>query len=122
MKTIPDKFGANGMKYELLKRSDEAAVYKTFTSDDAFIGWEVHCVRRREPETFTRAGKTYTSPAFEQLASNEDFGRYAWYFDRNFPEQMEERFNRYRNWRSEGGLGAIRKKVSIPVKKNIQKT
>ena len=80
MKTIPQSFGTTDRHYELAQRSAHVALYRVYrqTSSDPgpLLGYEVHVIRFR-PES-QLLGKTIE--AYERLASNEDFGKWAWSF------------------------------------------
>ena len=78
IKPIPEEFRKNGLRFKILKRNTNAVLYEISiwleTCRKRVVGFEVHKIR---------VGQTHpkdTSPyaLTERLASNEEFGRYAW--------------------------------------------
>lgn len=91
MQTIPQTFKHGGYTYNLVKRNDKVAIYhvigqipydvnKSFT-----VGYETHIIRHRKArhnEFVNPQGKNIIIQSVdkEMLASDNDFGMYAWFF------------------------------------------
>ena len=72
------------MELELIKRTDDIAIYATFIHG-AHNSYEVHIIRKVKQasrEFRDSTGKTHIikTEAGEKLAASSDFGRYAWSF------------------------------------------
>jgi hypothetical protein len=102
VKLIPETFNHSGYTYNLMKRSDKVALYHVIGKDPCdtkknyTVAYEVHKIRIRSPRTYNIAdlqGKTRVIETVlrEVLASDSDFGQYAWAF-RDL-ELAENRFN-----------------------------
>ena len=71
----PATFTKNDTYYELLKYSDKTALYVARTDKGHIIGYEVHILRYNKE----RAIRGVKISANVRLASDKDFGKYAWY-------------------------------------------
>ena len=72
---IPREFKKNGMNYILLFRVENICIYTQFYGDTK-VGYEVHRIRKHEGRCISG---NEIKPA-EYLASNEEFGRFAWFY------------------------------------------
>jgi len=69
-----------GRRFELERRSVHAAIYRQIHLKYGLIAYEVHIIRHRpaRPGWGNSAGRVLE--ACEQLASNAEFGKWAWSF------------------------------------------
>lgn len=86
MKTLPKNFRKNGCDLEIIKRARHIALLEVSSKGDV-RGYEVHKVREM-PECICCGAIV---EAREKLASNEEFGTYAWSF--NEYETAREKFD-----------------------------
>ena len=73
-KFCPKTFTANSYHYELIKLDGNLAIFK------CKAGYEVHVLRWKKQEVKTIKGKEVIFKEGVRLASNEEFGKYAWSF------------------------------------------
>ena len=74
MKQIPNEFKKQNFEFRLLARRYNVALY--MKKRDKIYSYEVHIIRKRKE----RILDGNVIPAGEYLASNEEFGYYAWSF------------------------------------------
>lgn len=80
MKTLPDRYSANGWRYKLVQRNAVAAIYSQSMHPDLPSGteaaaYEVFVVKRLPDVTFPN-GKT--TPAHEAVPNPSQWGSQAW--------------------------------------------
>ena len=97
IKPIPEEFHANGMRYTLQRRMNNVAIYNTY-SGELHVGYEVHLIRQRKAGTGKFGDTVVSFPAKETLASNEDFGTYAWYNTLSDYASAEKQYLGHANW------------------------
>jgi hypothetical protein len=103
IKPIPEEFQTNGMRYTLQRRMNNVAIYNTF-SGELHIGYEVHLIRKMKARVITIKGRTTEIPYREVLASNEDFGHYAWYYTLSDYASAEKQYLGHANWAQESRI------------------
>lgn len=90
---LPQEKNKNGYRYNLVERSDKAAIYSQVNikfphADDdqknpqKIIGYEVCKILIANPVTLVdkRTGRSYDYPAKEKFPGDENFGKTAWAF------------------------------------------
>ena len=94
IKQIPLEFKKNKLIYKLVKRTEKAVLYSVFNKEGVQYAWEVHKIRLKCVNAHARFDSLrligYTH--FECLASNEEFGTYAWCYHITALNKAEERF------------------------------
>ncbi len=75
MNKLKESFTKNGMRYSLLTRCDQIAIYEQWF-ENTFVGYEVHEIQSHNGLEI--AGKEI--PATEYLCSNEQFGKKAFFY------------------------------------------
>jgi len=86
MKRIPAEFNKNGYHFRLVRGEGTVAIYEQSKAGNIF-GYEVHKTRIK-PSGTAKYRKSNGSlrvvnyPEREVLASNEDFGKYGWSYEK----------------------------------------
>lgn len=93
---IPEKTKKNGLNLEIIEKTEKVVIYRQLNDSKVVYAYQVHkvrfkreCTRKiRHPDG--RINIIYY-PNREVLASNEEFGRYAWSY--NTYEAAKNKYN-----------------------------
>jgi len=78
MRKLEENTKINSFEAKLIKRCAPAVIYE-LSSGEYIYGYEVHKVRKKPARIVKFVdGRVVEYPEREVLASNEEFGRYAW--------------------------------------------
>ncbi|MBU1029932.1 MAG: hypothetical protein KKB65_01745 [Nanoarchaeota archaeon] len=82
MKSISKQFQKNGLNLKLLERVGSVVLFKLFNDEGCVYGYEVHKLRLKSYPygKFNESGVMIRVTKL-CLASNEEFGRFAWSYD-----------------------------------------
>lgn len=80
---VPETFKTNGFEYNLLKYGSGIALYEQLNKAKVVYGYELHLlrIRRAGERKYKQPDGTFKvviDPEKVRLASNEEFGTYAW--------------------------------------------
>jgi len=96
MKQIPESFRKNGYDFEIVKRTEKVVILRQLNALGGVVAWEVHKVRLNPAAAvqYCQPDGTYKIIKYlksEILASNQEFGRYAWSY--NTQEAAMNKYN-----------------------------
>jgi len=96
MKQIPESFRKNGYNFEIVKRTENVVILRQLNALGGVVAWEVHKVRLKPAAEaqYCQPDGTYKTIKYlksEILASNQEFGRYAWSY--NTQEAAMNKYN-----------------------------
>jgi len=100
IRPIPKEFKTNGYLYRFVKREGKVAMYEVIDPNTMRCeGYEVHKIRIKKAKKTQVKFKDGTIwkidlPKREKLASNEDFGKYWWYYVKK--DNADTKFNELR--------------------------
>ena len=90
MEVLPQTKSKNGYLYTLIKRNAKAAIYSMVNEkypEDTSVAYEVFQVIVTKPYSIQqkngeKKGMWYHYPMMEKFPSNEDFGNFAWAYNK----------------------------------------